>query len=184
MSFEFCPLEKSHAIAIHGWHYPAPYDIYNFHVDDYQADLAYLTDTGNAFFAILNQYGELEGYCSFGADGQVPGGDYSKHALDIGMGIRPDLIGQGNGKHYAMAVARYGVQHYRANRHTNLLRVTIAEFNQRAQRVWRSLDFKPVETFYKIGTREAFVIMEGVIENHAILLGDRSAQGNFSSLEP
>ena len=60
----------------------------------------------------------------------------------------------------------------------------IAEFNQRAQRVWRSLNFKPVDTFYKIGTRKAFVIMEGVIENHAILLGDQSAQGNFSSLEP
>ena len=160
MEFEFRPLEKSHALAILGWQYPTPYELYNFREDNRQADLHDLLDPQNALFGIFNQHGELDGYCSFGADGQVPGGDYSVQALDIGMGIKPDLTGQGNGKRYTMAVARYGVQRYQINR----LRVTIAVFNHRAQPVWRSLGFKPVETFYKTHSREKFVVMIGLLE--------------------
>ncbi|MBT9316199.1 GNAT family N-acetyltransferase [Leptothoe spongobia] len=155
MEFKFCPLTKNYALAILAWQYPAPYDVYNFKENNLQADLPYLLEPQHAFFAILNQQGELEGYCSFGSDGRVPGGDYSEPALDIGMGIKPDLIGQGNGKHYAMAVARYGIQRYQATQ----LRVTIAGFNQRAQRVWQSLEFQTVELFYKTGSREKFIVM-------------------------
>ncbi|MEM6254564.1 MAG: GNAT family protein [Cyanobacteria bacterium P01_D01_bin.156] len=157
MELEFYLLEKCHALAILNWQYPAPYDCYNFPQDNHQTDLSYLLDRQNSFLAMLNQYRELVGYCSFGADGQVPGGDYSDQALDIGMGIRPDLVGQGNGKQYVMAVAHYGVQRYQ----TSQLRVTIAAFNQRAQRVWHSLGFEPVETFYKTNSREQFVVMVG-----------------------
>ena len=145
------PLEKEHALAILEWRYPPPYVIYNFSADNTQAELHYLLENA----AILNQQGELEGYCSFGRDGQVPGGDYSAQALDIGMGVRPDLIGQGRGKQYAQAVARYGANQYAAKQ----LRVTIAGFNQRAQRVWQHLGFKQVEKFVKIGTEAEFVVM-------------------------
>lgn len=157
--FEFRSLEKHQATAILTWQYPAPYDVYNFKENNRQADLSYLLDPQNAFFAILNQHGQLDGYCSFGADGQVPGGDYSDQALDIGMGIRPDLTGQGNGKRYATAVAHYGAQRYQIRQ----LRVTIAAFNQRAQHVWRSLGFEPVETFYKTDSKDKFIVMTGSI---------------------
>ncbi|MEM8809231.1 MAG: GNAT family N-acetyltransferase [Cyanobacteria bacterium P01_G01_bin.38] len=161
MEFEFQSLKKRHALAILSWRYPAPYDVYNFAPETHQADLRYLIDPKNAFFAILNRQGELEGYCSFGADGQVPGGNYSAQALDLGMGIRPDLVGQGRGKAYVLAVARYGTQRYQ----TRQLRVTIAAFNQRAQRVWQKLGFEPVETFEKIEDGESsgkkFIVMIG-----------------------
>ena len=160
MNLELVPLAKSHALAILSWHYPKPYDVYSFHEDSRHADLADLLNPQNAFFAMLNQHKKLEGFCSFGADGQVPGGDYSEPALDIGMGIRPNLVGQGNGKRYATAVAAFGSRHYESRR----LRVTIAAFNLRAQRVWRSLGFETVQTFYKTGNRktnnrEQFVVM-------------------------
>ena len=155
MRLTFRPLEKKHALTILNWRYPSPYDYYNFNADTFQADLCYLLDSKNAFFAILNFQGELEGYCSFGSDGQVPGGDYSAEALDIGMGIRPDLTGLGRGKQYAQAVAQYGANRYGAKQ----LRVTIAAFNQRAQRVWRQLGFEQVETFVKLGGGEEFVVM-------------------------
>ncbi|MCG8365865.1 MAG: hypothetical protein MJA27_21340, partial [Pseudanabaenales cyanobacterium] len=80
MRLKFRPLEKKHALTILNWRYPSPYDYYNFNADTFQADLCYLLDSKNAFFAILNFQGELEGYCSFGSDGQVPGGDYSAEA--------------------------------------------------------------------------------------------------------
>jgi ribosomal-protein-alanine N-acetyltransferase len=151
----FCQLEKEHALVIINWHYSSPYDYYNLDADTIQKNLHYLIDAKNDFWAILNLQGELEGYCSFGADGQVPGGDYSAEALDIGMGIRPDLVGQGRGKQYAQAVVQHGMSQYRVQR----LRVTIAEFNKRAQRVWAQLGFEQAEKFIKIGSGEEFVVM-------------------------
>jgi RimJ/RimL family protein N-acetyltransferase len=151
----FHPLNLDWALAILNWRYTPPYDYYNFDADTVQEDLCYLLDSENAFYAILNLQGELEGYCSFGSDGQVPGGGYEIEALDIGMGIRLDLTGQGHGKQYAQAVVQYGTDRYEIQK----LRVTIAKFNQRAQRVWKKLGFEQVEEFAKIGSGEKFVIM-------------------------
>ena len=162
MRLIFQQLEREHALAILNWQYPYPYDYYNFNADTIQEDLSYLLEKKNAFFAILNQQKKLEGYCSFGADGQVPGGCYSAEALDIGMAIRPDLIGQGRGKKYAQAVARYGANQYSAKH----LRVTISDFNKRAQRVWQQLGFRRVEKFVKIGTEEEFVVMTRAVSDY------------------
>lgn len=155
MTFHFCPLETQHALEILNWQYSAPYDIYNFQEENHTTDLNYLIDPCHHFFAILNLQTKLEGYCSFGKDGQVSGGCYTAPALDIGMGMRPDLTGKGYGKVYAQAIAQYGAQHYQANR----LRVTIAAFNQRAQRVWQQLGFRLVETFKKSNSQEQFVVL-------------------------
>lgn len=110
----FRPLNKEHALFVLNWRYTFPSDYYNFNPDNIEQDLCYLLEEKNAFFAILNSQGELEGYCSFGSDGQVPGGQYRTEALDIGMGIRPNLVGRGRGKQYAEAVARYGANQYKA----------------------------------------------------------------------
>lgn len=155
MRLTFRLLEKEHALAILNWRYTSPYDYYNFNPNTLQEDLCYLLDSKNAFCAILNLQEELEGYCSFGLDGQVLGGDYSDKALDIGMGIRPDLVGQGRGKCYAQAVAEYGAHQYG----TQQLRVTIAGFNKRAERVWEQLGFEQVERFVKINGGDEFVVM-------------------------
>lgn len=155
MRLIFRPLEKEHGLAILNWRYTFPYDYYNFDTQTFQEDLSYLLDSQNAFWAILNWQGELEGFCSFGLDGQVYGGDYSRKALDIGMGLRPDLVGQGRGKYYAQAIVEYGLQQYGIQP----LRVTIASFNQRAQRVWEQLGFEQVERFEKIGSGAEFVVM-------------------------
>lgn len=90
----------------------------------------------------------------------------SAEALDIGMGIRPDLVGKGRGKQYAQAVVEYGVNQYAAKH----LRVTIANFNKRAKRVWQQLGFEQVEKFVKIGTEEEFVVMTCAVPSLQILL--------------
>jgi hypothetical protein len=111
MELDFRPLEHRHALSILGWCYPAPYEVYNFKPENRQADLDYLVNPQNAFFALLNGEGDLEGFCSFGSDGQVPGGSYREPALDIGMGMRPDLTGQGNGRYEVQAVFSDATQH-------------------------------------------------------------------------
>lgn len=160
MELDFRPLERPHALAILDWRYSPPYDFYNFEPAEHQADLENFLNPKNNFLAILNGDGELEGFFSFGVDGQVPGGTYHDRALDIGLGIRPDLTGQGNGRHYAEAVISYAIRHYLPS----CLRVTIASFNQRAQRVWASLGFELVETFVKTNSDQTFVVLVRNVE--------------------
>lgn len=166
MKLLFRPLIEKEALAILKWQYIPPYDYYNFKANTTQEDLRYLLERKNAFFALLNLQGQLEGYCSFGSDGQVLGGCYSTQALDIGMGIKPDLVGQGCGKFYALAVARYGINQYEVEQ----LRITVAQFNKRAQRVWQQLGFEQVEKFVKFGTKEEFVIMTCAVSSLPIKL--------------
>ena len=152
--FHIQPISEHQAIAVLSWRYAHPYDCYNFK-GTLESGLVEFLHPDNSFHAILNAQGRLESYCSFGADGQVPGGDYRTKALDLGLGIRPELTGKGHGKYYARAVMAYGFEHYKAQR----LRVTIAAFNKRAQRVWRKLGFKPEEAFTKLSTEERFLIL-------------------------
>lgn len=149
------PLRSKDAEAILSWRYPSPYDVYNFDPANATTDLCYLLDTVNNFHAMLDAEGTLVGFCSFGADGQVPGGDYSAKALDIGMGIRPDLTGQGFGAAYARVVVAHGVERYGFSR----ARVTIASFNLRACKVWEKLGFTPVSEFVHAGSGRRFVIL-------------------------
>ena len=60
----------------------------------------------------------------------MPGGAYTDDALDIGWGMRPDLMGQGRGREFVAAIVGFAWQTYRPIR----LRVTIADFNVRSRR--------------------------------------------------
>ena len=73
----------------------------------------------------------------------MSGGDYSIPAWDIGLGLRPDLTGQGYGSEYVNAVINFAHSTYSAEQ----LRVTIAAFNKRALRVWEKAGFQVVQKF-------------------------------------
>lgn len=155
VTLTFRPLTLEDARAVLAWRYPPPYDVYNFDTATTDADLRYLVDPANQFHAILDEQDAVVGFCSFGADAQVPGGDYSEAALDIGMGIRPDLTGRGHGTTYACAVLRYAIERFNPQR----VRVTIAAFNRRARRVWENLAFRKVSAFRNAKNGRAFVIL-------------------------
>jgi [ribosomal protein S18]-alanine N-acetyltransferase len=143
MSFTFRSLDEHSARAILGWQYEPPYDIYNLESAEPEDTLGYLLYPQNAFYSIYGESGDLEGFCSFGLDGQVPGGDYSTPALDIGLGVRPDLTGKGRGSAYVNAVIDFAQRSYGPER----LRVTIAAFNTRARRVWEGAGFQMIQGF-------------------------------------
>jgi ribosomal-protein-alanine N-acetyltransferase len=155
MSFAFHPLDEKSALMILHWKYDAPYDIYNLASSEPENILRYLLDPQNAFYGIYRQQGQLEAYCSFGPDGQVPGGDYSTPALDIGLGVHPDLTGQGHGAEYVNAVINFASSTYSPER----LRVTIAAFNRRALRVWEKAGFQVVQKFQGGWENRDFVIL-------------------------
>lgn len=149
MQLTIQPLTRGGALAIASWRYPPPYDIYNLPFPPSDNELQYLLDPAIAYHEIRDAAGAMVGFCSFGEDGQVPGGDYCVAALDIGMGLHPDLTGQGLGHSFGAAVVEFARSQYVPTQ----LRVTIAAFNLRAQRLWQRLGFQPVAHFATVAGR-------------------------------
>ena len=157
---KFQPLTAEHVAEILKWRYEPPYDLYNMGegtedpVTLIEA-IDYFTQPEYHFQAMLRQPGgELAAFCSFGLDGRVSGGDYSLPAVDIGMGVHPANTGRGLGVIFAGAAIDFARQNFPEPR----LRVTIAEFNRRAQKVWERHGFVPVQRFVANFGKRPFII--------------------------
>ncbi len=139
------------------WRYEPPFDTYDV-TDTAEEAVEYFSSSEANCHALVDG-GTLVGYATFGHDARVPGGDYDEEALDIGMGIRPDLIGKGRGADFIEAA----VSHARSELGTDRLRVTISEANERALRAAQRAGFAEVGRFTSsrevLGTT-GFVILE------------------------
>ena len=91
---QVAPLTREHAVDICTWRYDPPYGCY----DMTDADPDWLLQPEAGFHALMAD-DQLIGFRSFGPDGQVPGWAYNDQALDTGGGLRPQLVGQGLGRH-------------------------------------------------------------------------------------
>ncbi len=156
MTLTFRPMTPADVQTFVAWRYDPPYDVYNIAVTDeeYEGLIGFYTHPANHAYAADDEHGALAAFCSFGADGQVPGADYSADALDIGMGVRPDLTGQGLGPQFSRAVIDFANHTFSPT----LLRVTIAAFNLRAQRVWTKLGFERRQKFGRTGDGMPFIV--------------------------
>jgi [ribosomal protein S18]-alanine N-acetyltransferase len=143
-------MTAGYAADIVTWRYPAPYDCY----DMTGADPAFLLDPASGYYALAGEDGLL-GFRSFGADGQVPGGEYDESALDTGGGLRPELTGRGLGR----AAIGTGLEFGRQQFAPPAFRVTVATFNLRAQRVVQALGFQPAGRFAASTDGRSFVIL-------------------------
>lgn len=144
MQFAFLPMTDGYAREIVAWRYPAEYDLYNTDPMHVSEDVRALTDPANAYYAVWDEEFGLFGFCCFGKDAQVPGGDYGADALDVGLGMRPDLAGQGKGTAFLQAIlefadAEMGPRGYRA---------TIAANNARSRRVFEKAGFALEQSFH------------------------------------
>jgi RimJ/RimL family protein N-acetyltransferase len=135
------------------WQYEPPYDIYNESVENEADIIAYYLDPQFQAHGMTDEKGRLVGIVSFGPDGRVPGGSYATDALDIGLAIRPDLTGQGKGHIFIEAVIDFALEQFTPP----ALRVTIAAFNRRAQRVWQKAGFEKVEKFGRYSDNMQFI---------------------------
>ncbi|MFT7221488.1 MAG: ribosomal-protein-alanine N-acetyltransferase [Candidatus Azotimanducaceae bacterium] len=144
-SYRITPLEERHARDILRWRYPAPYDFYDppedEHGDHY---VSQFLNPAYQFHAVLNHDASMIGFCSYGIDGQVPGGDYDELALDIGLGMKPEFTGLGNGADFFAAILRYAEQNLSAER----IRLTVAKFNQRAMKLYGNFGFELDNEFF------------------------------------
>lgn len=155
MNLIFSPMSQAHARAMLSWRYAAPYDLYNPDPDRLEQDVQGLLDPQYNYYAMTDEHGEFVAYCCFGPDARVPGGDYEAAALDVGMGLRPNLTGRGFGRTYLTAILNFGRRAF----DPPAFRVTIAEFNKRALHLCEEAGFRAVQTFIRQRDSRAFVVL-------------------------
>ncbi|HTG47701.1 MAG TPA: GNAT family N-acetyltransferase [Actinomycetota bacterium] len=122
------PLTEADARSIATWRYPGRYATY---------DVGVVLDPADGFCAVQDE-GRLVGYGCFGAEARVPGVGEESGTLDIGYGMRPDLMGRGLGPAFAGAIVAFGVATFGPDR----LRLLILEWNERSRKVAERLGFE------------------------------------------
>jgi ribosomal-protein-alanine N-acetyltransferase len=144
LRFTLTPITHADAKAISNWRYEGPYSVY----DGNPASVAALLEPRYLYHSVYDEHGELVGYFCYGEDARVSAGKrlglYEREtALDIGLGMRPDLTGQGLGEEFVHA----GLSHAQNAYSPRTFRLTVATFNRRAISVYERAGFESVETF-------------------------------------
>lgn len=147
------PITEADARIALAWRYDPPYESYNIQATE--SDIAMLLDPQYHYLVIMAEDGTTAALGCYGYDAQVEGGDYSVEAIDIGLGIRPDLTGRGLGGQFVRLLIDHAIDVFAPPR----LRVSIAAFNQRAQTVWLREGFKQVQQFEREGDQRPFVVL-------------------------
>lgn len=139
------------------WRYPPPLDLYDADPAYLKEDMASVLTPEFHYHAALDVQGRVVGFCCFGEDAQVTGGDYGRVATDVGLSLDPDLIGQGRGSRFLAAVLELGRDLFAPPR----FRATVVDFNHRSRRLFERADFVQTQRFTPPGREHlAFVVLE------------------------
>jgi RimJ/RimL family protein N-acetyltransferase len=163
-SLRFKPLSKLDALALMSWRYPSPYSAYD--LDSQEAPvLDELLRPENRYHAMVRG-DEIIGFFCLGPDARIPGWNYDGSALDLGMGLRPDWTGHGEGYGCLTAVIAFVEKECPGM----LLRATVLAWNQRALRLCQRAGFRPVAAFKKegLGAIDCIVLLRSVCANLAV----------------
>jgi RimJ/RimL family protein N-acetyltransferase len=138
-------MNQESAIIILSWRYDESLNLYNPNPSEIEETVQDFINLKNAYYSIFNNRNELVAYCCFGADARVKGGNYDIDALDVGFGMRPNLSRRGITFRIINAVYDFAKSYFS----TTLFRVTVAEFNQQAIRLYEKAGFQQVEKFQR-----------------------------------
>ena len=134
--FHFAPLSQEDAEAIADWRYPEPYSFYDWTADpDDLRELLEPECRGDAYWAAQDEAGELVGYFSFKPR--------DEETLELGLGLRPDLTGQGLGGSFLAAGLEFARTQFAPARFV----LSVAIFNERAIRVYERTGFARERTY-------------------------------------
>jgi ribosomal-protein-alanine N-acetyltransferase len=128
------PLTPEQAAEVATWHYPEPFDFYDSSGDAHGYPPP--DDRGEGYYALVDADDSMVGFCCLGPEGRVPGQHEQAGTLDIGMGIRPDLVSRGLAS-AALPLVLSLVRELGAAR----VRTAVADFNSRSLRLCRRAGF-------------------------------------------
>ena len=131
------------------WRYDGPWSVYDSD-GRLDPDLGYWAVTGSAD-------DRLVGFGCLGEDARVPGLPTDDEVLDVGVGMRPDLVGRGTGASFAAAFLDFAVTRTAARR----FRVVVKDWNARSLRLVERLGFARTGT-HPVGA-ETYVVLERAV---------------------
>ncbi|MEI7769715.1 MAG: GNAT family N-acetyltransferase [Chloroflexales bacterium] len=147
------PMDAAAAAAATAWRYPPPYASYNLD-DDPALLISVFSNPAYGYFQLC-EGSQLAGFCCFGDEGQICGGDYAAPALDVGIAMRPDLTGRGLGRRYMGAVLAFAEARFRPS----ALRLTVASFNMRARQLYARMGFRSAQQFVSPASGREYQVM-------------------------
>ncbi len=135
--YQVQPMTSRHANEISCWNYPAEYSIYSFQKNDETVNEL----MNGEYYACVDSEKHLTGYFCFGKSAQIPTTEnnmYRMDALDIGLGLKPELCSNGLGS----AFMKSGMEYAKKNLGATNFRLTVACFNKRAINLYMKLGFE------------------------------------------
>lgn len=148
-------LTQANAEQIVQWHYPAEYAFYNTDADpDDCAELLSPSRRGDRFYQVIEDERLLGYFCTEETS--------QAGVVEIGLGLAPDWTGKG----YGVSFVQLLVAHVIEVEHPRKLLMNVAQFNQRAQKVYQRAGFEIVKTYDQVddmGKRYPFVWMAKTI---------------------
>ncbi|MEO6892377.1 MAG: GNAT family N-acetyltransferase [Ktedonobacteraceae bacterium] len=154
MQFPIIPMTEEDAHMIAAWHYTAPYDFYDMESDP--EDLAEFLDAQNwpeSYYAVHDEQDTLVGFFAYRR--------VNTEEVEIGLGLKPELTGQGTGLAFIHAGMAFAQAHFSATR----ISLRVAAFNTRAIRVYEQAGFVSLETYMQTtnGGQYPFLHMRSVL---------------------
>ena len=140
----FTPITAAEAREVLNWRYPGLPTLYNPAPDELEYDIEVLLTPAYNYYTARSAEGLLVGFCCYGADAQVPGGDYSLcNAVDVGLGMNPALVGRGLSHGFLAAILDWGRQCFEPD----YFRATVAGINLRSQGMFSRAGFFIIQRF-------------------------------------
>ena len=134
MKITISELSQEGRVEMRSWRYPPPYDFYDGDVDP--------PLNPERFFGAFDEDGGLVGFYYF---------EEKPPDLDYGLGLRPDLVGRRLGLEFFRAGLDFARERYRPRR----VYLHVAEFNERARKVYERAGFvevsRHVRSFERFG---------------------------------
>ncbi|QNR20873.1 GNAT family N-acetyltransferase [Exiguobacterium sp. Helios] len=144
MTYTFLPLTQNQAEQIaYDWTYEGDFAFYDMPND--QEDLAEFLDPNQRtehYYAVMNGT-QLIGFFVF---------ELGQDSLDVALGMRPDLTGQGNGTTFLESGLAFAIEKYQPHQ----IELAVATFNERAIRLYTKSGFEPVERFQQETNGESY----------------------------
>lgn len=141
------PLQLDDAAAIRTWRYRGRDTVYD------PGDDVVLARGYHAVVDVMTN--DLVGYCCYGPEARVPGLDAQHGTLDVGVGLRPDLVGGGWGAALMDQVLAHGAREHEPDR----FRVAVLAWNERSLSTARRAGFQEVKRL-ALPDGRVFVVME------------------------
>jgi RimJ/RimL family protein N-acetyltransferase len=151
-------MDELGARQISNWKYEGQYSLYSM-----DGSNECVSELLNGSYYLVKDEKEVIGFYCFGQAAQVSAGYLhgayeSNEIIDIGLGMRPDLCGKGLGYEFIIKEIEFAKALFGVDR----LRLTVADFNERAIRVYERAGFKKIMDFNRTNEHgtTSFIVME------------------------